>query len=31
MASQNGTHLTKQEVGTLNSQENAISKQIPPK
>jgi len=31
MASQNGGHLTKQEAGTLNSQENAISKQIPPK
>jgi hypothetical protein len=31
MASQNGGHLTKQEAGTLNSQENAISKEIPPK
>jgi hypothetical protein len=31
MASQNGSHLTKQEAGTLNSQENAISKEIPPK
>jgi hypothetical protein len=31
MASQNGGHITKQEQNTLNSQENAISSQIPPK
>jgi Spy/CpxP family protein refolding chaperone len=31
MASQNGGHITKQEQNTLNSQENGISKQIPPK
>jgi hypothetical protein len=31
MASQNGGHLTKPEQRTLNSQENAISNQIPPK
>jgi hypothetical protein len=31
MASQNGGHITKQERSTLNAQENAISKQIPPK
>ena len=28
MASQNGGHITKQEQRTLNSQENAVSKQI---
>lgn len=28
MASQNDTHLTKQEQRTLNQQENAVSKQI---
>jgi hypothetical protein len=28
MASQNGGHITKQEQATLNSQENAISRQI---
>jgi hypothetical protein len=31
MASQNGSHITKQEQRTLNQQENAISGQIPPK
>jgi hypothetical protein len=31
MASQNGSHITKQEQRTLNSQENAVSGQIPPK
>jgi hypothetical protein len=31
MASQNGSHITKQEQRTLNQQENAISNQIPPK
>jgi outer membrane murein-binding lipoprotein Lpp len=31
MASQNGSHITRQEQGTLNQQENAISNQIPPK
>jgi len=31
MAGQNGGHLTKQEASTLNAQENALSKQIPPK
>jgi len=31
MASQNGGHITKSEQGVLNQQENAISKQIPPK
>jgi hypothetical protein len=28
MASQNGGHITKQEQGTLNQQENQVSKQI---
>jgi hypothetical protein len=28
MASQNGSHITKQEQRTLNQQENAVSKQI---
>jgi hypothetical protein len=28
MASQNGTHLTRQEWSTLNNQENAVSQQI---
>ena len=28
MASQNGSHITKQEQKTLNQQENAVSKQI---
>jgi hypothetical protein len=28
MASQNGTHVTKQEQNTLNQQENAVSQQI---
>ncbi len=28
MASQNGSHITKQEKRTLNQQENAVSKQI---
>lgn len=28
MASQNGGHITRQEQGTLNQQENAVSKQI---
>ena len=28
MASQNGTHITKQEQRTLNQQENGVSKQI---
>ena len=31
MASQNGGHITKSEQRVLNSQENNISKQIPPK
>jgi hypothetical protein len=31
MASQNGSHITKQEQRTLNQQENGISNQIPPK
>lgn len=31
MASQNGSHITKPEQHVLNSQENAISNQIPPK
>jgi hypothetical protein len=31
MASQNGSHITGQEQRTLNSQENGISNQIPPK
>jgi len=31
MASQNGSHITKSEQGVLNGQENAISKDIPPK
>jgi hypothetical protein len=31
MASQNGSHITKQEQRTLNQQENGISSQIPPK
>jgi len=31
MASQNGGHITKSEQGALNQQENAISRQIPPK
>lgn len=31
MASQNGSHITKPEQKVLNSQENAISSQIPPK
>jgi hypothetical protein len=31
MASQNGSHITRQEQSTLNHQENAISSQIPPK
>lgn len=31
MASQNGGHITKSEQRVLNGQENAISKQIPPK
>ena len=31
MASQNGGHITKGEQNVLNGQENAISKQIPPK
>jgi hypothetical protein len=28
LASQNGSHISKQEQKTLNQQENAISKQI---
>jgi hypothetical protein len=31
MASQNGGHITKPEERVLNSQENGISRQIPPK
>ena len=31
MASQNGGHITKSEQKVLNSQENAVSKDIPPK
>lgn len=31
MASQNGGHITKSEQKVLNQQENAISKDIPPK
>ena len=31
MASQNGSHITRQEQRTLNQQENAIGSQIPPK
>ncbi|HTY93048.1 MAG TPA: hypothetical protein VMC02_04115 [Steroidobacteraceae bacterium] len=31
MASQNGGHITKSEQKVLNSQENGISSQIPPK
>jgi hypothetical protein len=31
MASQNGSHITRQEQRTLNQQENGISNQIPPK
>jgi hypothetical protein len=31
MASQNGGHITKSEQKVLNSQENGISNQIPPK
>jgi hypothetical protein len=31
MASQNGGHITKSEQKVLNQQENAISKEIPPK
>lgn len=31
MASQNGGHITKSEQRVLNQQENAVSKQIPPK
>jgi hypothetical protein len=31
MASQNGGHITKSEQRVLNSQENNLSKQIPPK
>ena len=31
MASQNGSHITKPEQKVLNQQENAISKEIPPK
>ena len=31
MASQNGGHITKSEQRVLNSQENSLSKQIPPK
>jgi hypothetical protein len=31
MASQNGGHITKSEQRVLNSQENAVSRQIPPK
>jgi uncharacterized protein HemX len=31
MASQNGGHITKSEQRVLNSQENGISNQIPPK
>ena len=31
MASQNGGHISKAEQKVLNGQENAISKQIPPK
>ena len=31
MASQNGGHITKAEQRVLNSQENGISNQIPPK
>lgn len=31
MASQNGSHITTSEQKTLNQQENAISKDIPPK
>ncbi len=31
MASQNGGHITKSEQRTLNQQENAVSKTIPPK
>ncbi len=31
MAAQNGGHITKSEQNVLNHQENAISKQIPPK
>ena len=30
MASQNGTHITKQEQRTLNQQENVVSRQIGP-
>lgn len=28
MASQNGSHITKQEQGVLNQQENGVSQQI---
>ena len=31
MASQNGGHITKSEQRVLNSQENAVSREIPPK
>lgn len=31
MAGQNGGHITKAEQGVLNSQENGISREIPPK
>ena len=31
MASQNGGHITKSEQRVLNRQENAVSRQIPPK
>ena len=31
MAHQNGSHITKSEQGVLNQQENAVSKEIPPK
>ncbi len=31
MASQNGGHITQSEQKTLNQQENALSKRIPPK
>jgi hypothetical protein len=31
MASQNGGHITKSEQKVLNSQENGVSKEIPPK
>ena len=31
MASQNGGHITKSEQKVLNSQENAVSREIPPK